>query len=98
MEVTTGKWSVEILEGSKATSTDFVLRFGLAEAVVLGNGGVVEYKFEGEAAFKVGAGENMGGSCGGSGVCNWGLRGEVVPVLVNQTLVEKSCVAGECEV
>jgi hypothetical protein len=42
MEVTTGKWSVEILEGSKATSTDFVLRFGLAEAVVLGNGGVVE--------------------------------------------------------
>lgn len=103
-ETDSGKWSVQILKPAAETerngsaTTDFVLRFGLDEAVVLGNGGVARLRFEGEAAFRVGEGENMGGACGGSGVCNWGLRREVVPVVVTQRLIESSCVAGTCEV
>jgi hypothetical protein len=46
--------------------------------------------------FKVG--DNMAGACGGSSVCNWGLKKENVPVLVKQALVEMECVAGECDV
>ncbi|KAK4039386.1 hypothetical protein C8A01DRAFT_16624 [Parachaetomium inaequale] len=98
-----GKWSFRVVEGSgeagRGVTTDFGLSVTLEEAVVLGTGGVVSLKFEGEAAFKVGAGEegNMGGSCGGSGVCNWGLKQESVPVLVKQTLVGMECVTGTCE-
>jgi hypothetical protein len=40
----------------------------------------------------------MAGACGGSSVCNWGLKKENVPVLVKQQLVEMECVAGECDV
>ncbi|KAK3374659.1 hypothetical protein B0H63DRAFT_480704 [Podospora didyma] len=103
-DINHGKWTVEILPGVVTTSgpqsyssptTNFVLRFTLSEAVVLMTGTIYE-RFVGTAAFAVG--DNMSGSCGGSGVCNWGLKETVVrPVLVNQTLVETRCLFGSCE-
>ncbi|GAB1321023.1 hypothetical protein MFIFM68171_11233 [Madurella fahalii] len=113
-ETRSGKWTVEIRRAAddddnedddnhnndtgSSVTRDFVLRFGLSEAVVLGNGAVVSLRFRGEAAFAVGRGpdKNMEGACGGSGVCNWGLKDGVAPVLVNQTLVETRCVVGDC--
>jgi hypothetical protein len=67
----------------------------LEEAVTLAQGSVVKLRFQGEAAFRVGG--NMAGSCGGSSVCNWGLKEEESPVLVKQELVEMVCVSGTCE-
>ncbi|KAK4246064.1 hypothetical protein C7999DRAFT_42456 [Corynascus novoguineensis] len=93
-----GKWTFVVLDGSeeqRGVTTDFRLRVTLEEAVIVGTGGVVSLKFEGEAAFKVG--ENMSGACGGSGVCNWGLKSENKPVEVKQKLVELTCVTGTCE-
>lgn len=101
-ETRSGKWTVEVLrpaEGEGSPTTDFALRFRLSEAVVLGTGAVVSFRFEGEAAFAVGAApeRNMDGACGGSSVCNWGLKDGVAPVLVHQKLVEARCVVGECK-
>lgn len=99
-EIRSGKWTVEMLpppatgEEKGSPTTDFVLRFTLSEAVVLGRGGVARLTFEGQAAFAVGP--NMSGACGGSGVCSWSLKEGVAPVLVNQTLVEVKCVTEEC--
>jgi hypothetical protein len=101
-----GKWTFQVLKnatGGGSAIGDFRLRVRLEEAVVLATGGVANVRFEGEAAFKVGVrgeenpGANMGGSCGGSGVCNWGLRAEYAPVVVQQRLVGVECVAGTCE-
>lgn len=103
-----GKWTFRVVNGTAGggVTTDFGLVVALEEAVVLGNGGIVAVRFEGEAQFRVGRagssgggedGTNMGGSCGGSGVCNWGLRGEMAPVEVRQRLVEVRCVAGTCD-
>ncbi|KAH6839539.1 hypothetical protein B0I37DRAFT_408946 [Chaetomium sp. MPI-CAGE-AT-0009] len=96
--VVQGKWTFEVVEGSGGgggVTTDFGVRVRLEEAVTLSKGSVVKLRFEGEAAFRVGG--NMAGSCGGSGVCNWGLKKEDVPVLVKQELVEMVCVVGTCE-
>jgi hypothetical protein len=107
----TNKWTVQMLHppppagnsssgsGSSRVTMNFVLRFGLSEAVVLENGGIMELRFEGEAAFKVGRGEeggNMDGVCGGSGICSWGLKEGLAPVMVKQRLVEKRCRAWDC--
>lgn len=102
-EIASGKWTVQILNGTSTVNGipggsptgDFVLRFGLAEAVVLASGCVVSLRWRGEAAFKIGV--NMDGACGASGACSWGLEDRLVPVLVNQTLVERTVVAGQCD-
>ncbi|KAL2158148.1 hypothetical protein VTH06DRAFT_4716 [Thermothelomyces fergusii] len=99
MDTRQGKWTFEVLEGTGGglewITADFGLRVTLEEGVVLQTGGVLKVKFEGEAAFKVG--ENMAGACGASGVCDWGLKAELVPVLVRQRLVGLECVFGTCE-
>ncbi|KAK4232801.1 hypothetical protein C8A03DRAFT_39565 [Achaetomium macrosporum] len=97
-----GKWTFQVLNGSTgdgggSPTTDFTLRVMLSEAVVLGTGGVVNLKFEGEAAFRRARDGNLEGACGGSGVCSWGLKEEDAPVLVRQRLVEVKCVTGKCE-
>ncbi|KAK3301766.1 uncharacterized protein B0T15DRAFT_544554, partial [Chaetomium strumarium] len=85
-------------KGGSTSTTDFRLRVMLSEAVVLGTGGVVNLRFEGEAAFRLGREDgNMEGACGGSGVCNWALKEEDTPVVVRQRLVAVECVAGRCE-
>ncbi|KAK3944381.1 hypothetical protein QBC46DRAFT_252359 [Diplogelasinospora grovesii] len=93
-----GKWTVEVLKRNDtdwpSATENFLLGFTLTEAVIL-NSGTISKTWAGTGAFAVG--ENLGGSCGGSGVCNWGLEDEKRPVLVNQTLIETRCLAGTCE-
>lgn len=77
-------WSFRILEaeeGERASSptTNFRLEFTQDKG---DEGGV----FVGTESFAVG--DNMSGVCGGSGVCSWGLKEGVAPVLVKQALVE----------
>ncbi|KAK3900474.1 hypothetical protein C8A05DRAFT_45681 [Staphylotrichum tortipilum] len=75
-DVTGGRWSFAMLksDGTGASpTTDFKLRFELVK------GGVV---FAGTQKFVVG--ENMSGLCGASGVCSFGLKEEMTPVLVYQ--------------
>ncbi|KAK4154922.1 hypothetical protein C8A00DRAFT_32280 [Chaetomidium leptoderma] len=87
-----GKWTFQVVGGSggegaqNSVTTDFGLRVVLEEAVVLGTGGVVQLRFEGEAKFRRGGGVGKGGG-----------RGESAPVVVQQKLVEMRCVAGDCE-
>ncbi|KAH6612256.1 hypothetical protein B0J18DRAFT_470373 [Chaetomium sp. MPI-SDFR-AT-0129] len=93
-----GKWTFTVVEGrdpTRGVTTDVGLRIGLEEAVSLETGGAVSVRFEGEVVLSVG--EEMAGTCGGSGVCSWGLKGELVPVLVQQRLVGVECVAA-CDV
>ncbi len=94
-----GRWTFRVVNGTGGgLTTDFGVVVAREQAVILANGGVVRAKFEGTGLFRVGADGNMGGSCGGSGVCNWGLKAEAAPVVVTPTLVELKCVAGTCDV
>jgi len=100
-DVNTALWSVSYHPNTTSASTNFGLRFALQEAVILRNGAIEELKFEGEGWFKVGYGnsteENMSGSCGGSGQCGWGLRADRTPVIVEQQLVSRTCLVGDCQ-
>ena len=98
-----GRWSFRVVNGTAVAgggglTTDFGVVVAREQAVILAGGGVVRARFEGTALFRVGADGNMGGSCGGSGVCNWGLKGEAAPVVVTPRLAELTCVAGTCDV
>ena len=58
------------------SSTNFVLKFAhVADKIYRGQ----QFKatYEADGYFKIG--ENLGGTCGGSGVCSWGLKSEEIP-------------------
>ncbi|KAF2798907.1 hypothetical protein K505DRAFT_321537 [Melanomma pulvis-pyrius CBS 109.77] len=80
-----GYWALEVLPGTSGfTSTNFDLKFTrVAETLYLGS----SYKktFAGQGHFSLDT--NLGGQCGGSGVCFWGLKAGSNPVLVQQAEV-----------
>jgi hypothetical protein len=68
---------MNVLEGSDGFgSRDFTLKFTHV-ADVLYQGSQYTATFEAEGHFAVG--DNLSGSCGGSGVCSWGLKQEAAP-------------------
>lgn len=67
-------------EDGSAGTTNFGLEFKLVDNVTVLNE-VYTRTFTGEGHFKVG--DNLSGTCGGSGVCNWGLNTK--PFLITQT-------------
>lgn len=72
-----------VLEGDEGFSpTNFKLKFKHV-ADVLYQGSQYTASYEAEGAFKVG--DQLGGSCGGSGVCGWGLAPGKNPVLLAPT-------------
>ena len=83
-----GQWTFEMLKtnntGYPSATTNFDIRFTRVNNVT-----VIWEEFSkvyvGQAHFEVG--DNMQGVCGASGVCSWGLKGELRPWLINQTLV-----------
>jgi hypothetical protein len=71
---------MNVLAGASGFSTsDFNLKF-THKADVLYQGS--EYNATFEATGNFGVGKNMAGTCGGSGVCGWGLKPESKPVLI----------------
>ncbi|KAF2740958.1 hypothetical protein EJ04DRAFT_111426 [Polyplosphaeria fusca] len=78
-----GWWIMEVVKGDNGdfSTTNFGLKFTRV-AEVLYQGSRYSKKFEGTAQLKVG--DNMSGTCGGSGVCSWGLKAESKPLLVEQ--------------
>lgn len=76
-----GYWTMKITQTSDFSVGNFQVVFTrVADVLYLGS----QYKksYEGTATFKVG--DNMSGSCGGSGVCGWGLKSELVPYSIQQ--------------
>ncbi|KAF2277646.1 uncharacterized protein EI97DRAFT_489193 [Westerdykella ornata] len=68
-----GYWTMEILQTPEFGLTNFDVRFRrVAEVGSLGQR--FARKFVGEVHLQ--APETLSGTCGGSGVCSWGLRGE----------------------
>lgn len=96
-----GRWTVEMVKGNAtaegaSATRDFRVRVVLERSVILHSGrGIVSLVFAGEGAFSLGRELRM--VCGGSGVCNSGLKEGTSPVLVRQVLRERKCVYGECE-
>jgi hypothetical protein len=79
-----GYWTMEVLAGSTGSysSTDFKLKFKHV-ADVLYHGSEYKASFEAQGSFKVG--DNLKGTCGGSGVCSWGLPAEKSPFAIKPT-------------
>ncbi|KAI1212687.1 uncharacterized protein F4807DRAFT_346033 [Annulohypoxylon truncatum] len=81
------KWEIEVLEAnstSPSATTNMDVKFMLT--VNLTVDGDDYYKvLVGTQHFQLG--ENMEGTCGGSGVCSWSLKSDSVPVLVQPTIV-----------
>jgi hypothetical protein len=76
-----GYWTMQVLPGSSGSyaSGDFSLKFThVADVLYLGSQYTASYVAEGQ--FKVG--DNLSGTCGGSGVCSWGLAVGKNPVLI----------------
>jgi len=85
-ETSYGHWSFEMLEPAEnpSATTNFDVRFThVSNVTVIGQ--VFTKVYVAREHFEVG--KNMGGICGASGVCSFGLKEEERPVLVNQTLV-----------
>ncbi|KAF1851723.1 cell death in tomato 1 [Cucurbitaria berberidis CBS 394.84] len=81
--VSNGYWTLTVLAGSQGFSpTDFKLRFTHV-ADVLYQGAEYTGSFKAVGSFKVG--DNLSGTCGGSGVCVWGLAAGKNPVLIKPT-------------
>ncbi|KAF2258731.1 cell death in tomato 1 [Lojkania enalia] len=80
-----GYWIVEIMDGDDGfSSTNFDIKF---TRVIDGiySGQRFTKTFEGSTHMAVG--DNLQGTCGGSGVCSWGLKEENRPAPVTQTEV-----------
>ncbi|KAI0009537.1 hypothetical protein F4779DRAFT_369665 [Xylariaceae sp. FL0662B] len=87
------KWTIEILEadsGYFSPTENIAVKFTLTNNLTI-DGDEFYKVLVGIQHFEVG--ENMRGSCGGSGVCSWELREEDNPVLVQPTVV--AC-EGDC--
>ncbi|KAF2190367.1 hypothetical protein K469DRAFT_623417 [Zopfia rhizophila CBS 207.26] len=81
---TDGYWFMDVVEVSGGSPTNnFDLKFTRV-AQQLYRGELFEKKYEGQAHFGLGADGNLAGSCGGSGVCNWGLKEEKTPFPIQQ--------------
>ncbi|KAF2689363.1 hypothetical protein K458DRAFT_384014 [Lentithecium fluviatile CBS 122367] len=80
-----GYWTIQIPKTDEfsVNNFDLVVR-RVAETLYLGS----SYKkvYEARTHFEVGV--NLSGTCGGSGVCSWGLRSELVPLDMQQSEVE----------
>ncbi|KAF2829843.1 hypothetical protein CC86DRAFT_464343 [Ophiobolus disseminans] len=76
-----GYWTMKVLAGSSGSysSTNFNLKFTHVADLVY-QGSQYTASFEGEGHFEVG--NQLAGTCGGSGVCGWGLAPGKNPVLV----------------
>jgi hypothetical protein len=78
---TSGYWTMQVLAGSSGqySSEDFNLKFThVADVLYQGS----EYTATYEATGHFAVGDNLAGTCGGSGVCNWGLTAPKNPVLI----------------
>jgi hypothetical protein len=76
---------MNVLEGSNGfASGDFNLKFThVADVLYQGAGYKATYEAEGHFA----VGQNLAGTCGGSGVCSWGLKAESKPFAIIPTKV-----------
>lgn len=76
-----GYWIFEVIETANFTLYDFEVKFTrVAETIY--HGSSFGKRYEGTAHFAVP--DQLGGSCGGSGVCSWGLKQELSPYAVQQ--------------
>jgi hypothetical protein len=80
-----GYWYFEVNQASGSSSGNFDLKITRV-AEVLFQGSSYSKTFVGTGHFEVG--QNLAGSCGGSGVCSWGLKPELKPFPVQQTEVQ----------
>lgn len=96
-----GYWSFEILYPETngtvynyASATEhFDLRIRLTDTTNPANDRYFwRQSFEGRVGLEVGG--NMGGTCGGSGVCSWGLKGDKTPLEVMQKRTECTGLCG----
>lgn len=90
---------MEVLRGNTSSigysaTRYFRLRFTLEQSMIL-NSGVVSTTSAALGDF--GLGENLSGACGGSGVCNYGLKDDVQPLVLRQEMRETRCLRGTCE-
>jgi hypothetical protein len=79
-----GYWTMEILETSDFSIHEFDVKFThVADTLYLGS----QYKktYTGTAHFSLT--DNLSGSCGGSGVCSWGLKSGLSPYAIQQSEV-----------
>jgi hypothetical protein len=75
---------VEAGSGGDYTSEDFNLKFThVADVLYQGS----EYMATYEATGHFAVGDNLKGTCGGSGVCNWSLRDEKKPFFITPNKV-----------
>jgi hypothetical protein len=83
---TSGYWTMTVLAGSseKFASNNLNLKFAHV-ADVLYRGSQYTAKYEAEGHFAVG--DNLSGSCGGSGVCSWGLKAGNTPFAIKPAKV-----------
>ncbi|KAI1466582.1 uncharacterized protein F4812DRAFT_85511 [Daldinia caldariorum] len=84
------KWTIEILKADSdyaSPTENFDVKFTLT-ANKTANGEDYYKVLAGTQHFAIG--ENMKGTCGGSGVCSWYLDEKNIPVLVEPTLVDSS--------
>ncbi|RYN76785.1 hypothetical protein AA0120_g11659 [Alternaria tenuissima] len=80
-----GYWIMNVLAGSSGFATgDFNLKFTHVADLVY-RGEQFTESFEAEGHFAVG--ENLSGSCGGSGICTWGLKSANTPFEIAVTKV-----------
>ncbi|KAF2659459.1 hypothetical protein K491DRAFT_689322 [Lophiostoma macrostomum CBS 122681] len=79
-----GYWYMEIEETSDFSTANFDVKFTRVADVIY-HGSEFKKTYTGSAHFEVG--DNMSGTCGGSGVCSWGLKAELSPYAIQQTEV-----------
>jgi len=80
-----GWWTLEIEETDDFSVAKFDAKFTRV-AEVSYQGSSYRKDYEGSAHFEVG--DNLGGQCGGSGVCSWQLKGELAPYDVQQQEID----------
>jgi len=80
-----GYWSIKIVETNDFSVGKFEVVFTRVAEVAY-HGMRFGKRFEAQARFEIG--DNLTGSCGGSGVCSWGLKAELKPLSVPQHEVD----------
>ncbi|KAI6088458.1 hypothetical protein F4821DRAFT_89311 [Hypoxylon rubiginosum] len=93
-EASSSKWTVEILEsdpGAYAPTEKLDVKFTLTLTSSSDRDGEAYSKvLVATQHFEVG--DNMRGTCGGSGVCSWGLNEELTPLSIQPTIAcEGTC-------
>jgi hypothetical protein len=81
-----GYWTMQVLPGSEGaySSNNFNLKFRHV-ADVLYRGSQYTASFEAQGLFAIG--DNLSGTCGGSGVCSWGLKDDKKPFPIKPSKV-----------